>query len=145
MLPTELEIRLKNQLGSEYNAFAQALKEPPQRVVRLNKAKLFNSSPISFSESVPWYEGAWYVSSDFHASDDPLWYAGAYYVQEPSSLILNKFLSLSKESYILDLAAAPGGKTTLIADNMPKGSVLVANEVIKKRVRILDENITRWG
>src|SRR4030095_5372686 len=80
---------------------------------------------------------------------DPLFHAGVYYVQEASSMFLEQALKqsvdLSQPIKILDLCAAPGGKSTLIESLLNEESLLVSNEVIKTRVNVLQENITKWG
>jgi NOL1/NOP2/fmu family ribosome biogenesis protein len=100
-------------------------------------------------ESVPWCPSAAYLPERPVFALDPLWHAGAYYVQEPASLLLDFALRTYAVSTlpqrVLDLCAAPGGKTTLLADFLTDDSLLVANEVIRSRERILVENVTRWG
>ena len=80
---------------------------------------------------------------------DPLFHAGAYYVQEASSMfldfLLRKLLPEKKGKRVLDLCAAPGGKSTLIASLLQPEDLLVANEVIRSRAGILAENLLRWG
>ncbi|MBZ0099994.1 MAG: RsmB/NOP family class I SAM-dependent RNA methyltransferase, partial [Taibaiella sp.] len=80
---------------------------------------------------------------------DPLYHAGAYYVQEASSMFLSQVIQQlipeRNNLRVLDLCAAPGGKSTLIASLLEKDSLLISNEVIRTRASILEENITRWG
>jgi 16S rRNA C967 or C1407 C5-methylase (RsmB/RsmF family) len=79
----------------------------------------------------------------------PLFHGGAYYVQEASSMFLEEALkqsiNLNEPLKLLDLCAAPGGKSTLIQSLISDKSLLVSNEVIKTRVTVLSENITKWG
>jgi NOL1/NOP2/sun family putative RNA methylase len=100
-------------------------------------------------EKVPWSSNGWYLSERPSFTSDPLFHAGAYYVQEASSMFLETVLKQAADSAqplrILDLCAAPGGKSTLIQSVTNNESLLVSNEVIKTRVSILSENITKWG
>ena len=79
---------------------------------------------------------------------DPLFHAGCYYVQEASSMFVEQALKQyigETPSVMLDLCAAPGGKSTHARSVLPEGSLLVANEVIRNRSQILAENLTKWG
>ena len=99
--------------------------------------------------SIPWCPAGIYLATRPVFTLDPALHAGAYYVQEPSSMIiglLKQFLEkMDLNLRLLDLCAAPGGKSTHLASIMPQGSKLVANEVIRPRAAILRENISRWG
>ncbi|PKP37990.1 MAG: hypothetical protein CVT97_03560, partial [Bacteroidetes bacterium HGW-Bacteroidetes-14] len=99
--------------------------------------------------SIPWCPAGIYLATRPVFTLDPALHAGAYYVQEPSSMIielLKPFLEkMDLNLRLLDLCAAPGGKSTHLASIMPQGSKLVANEVIRPRAAILRENISRWG
>jgi len=100
------------------------------------------------NEPVPWCEYGFYLSERPQFTLDPLLHAGAYYVQEASSMFLwqalKQIFTRDSNIKILDLCAAPGGKTTLIASYF-KNALIVSNEVIKTRANILYENITKWG
>src|SRR5436190_11131836 len=98
---------------------------------------------------VPWSSSGFYLNERPIFTLDPMFHAGAYYVQEASSMFLEQALKqtvdLSQPVKVLDLCAAPGGKSTLIQSLITTESLLVSNEVIKTRVNILSENITKWG
>ena len=106
-------------------------------------------SAFTIAQKVPWSTHGYYLSERPSFTFDPLFHAGAYYVQEASSMFLEEALKqttdLSKPLRVLDLCAAPGGKSTLIQSLISAESLLVSNEVIKTRVNILTENITKWG
>lgn len=112
---------------------------------------LENNSEVSFAIAgrVPWAPDAWYLSSRPIFTLDPLFHAGSYYVQEPSGMFLafamKKIIDLSKKINVLDLCAAPGGKSTLIQSLISHESLLVSNEVIRNRVPVLYQNMTKWG
>ena len=119
--------------------------------LRLNPAKPINVSAHRFlnrTENIPWCANGKYLAERPFFVTDPLWHAGAYYVQEASSMfiqyILEQIMPNSKGRIALDLCAAPGGKSTLLASYFKEGLV-VANETIKTRNPILVENITKWG
>ena len=119
--------------------------------IRLNTAKKANLSNHSFlpqSTDIPWCAEGRYLAQRPSFVRDTLWHAGAYYVKEASSMLLHYVLTQiipqPGEEKVLDLCAAPGGKSTLLANYFPKG-LLVANETIKSRNHILVENTTKWG
>lgn len=165
-LPAELLQSLQNINGFDEAAFKAVHQSGAQITsVRLNPKKIFAqpaSDNIQFlpvresgsifdiqSGRVPWSSNGYYLSKRPSFTLDPLLHAGAYYVQEASSMFLEEVLKqtvdLSSPLKILDLCAAPGGKSTLIQSVISKESLLVSNEVIKTRVNILSENITKWG
>jgi len=100
-------------------------------------------------EKVPWCSDAYYLAERPLFAKDPLIFAGAYYVQEASSMFLSTVLKqvfdLSAPLQVLDLCAAPGGKSTLISAHLNDSSLLVSNELVSKRVVPLVENLERWG
>jgi 16S rRNA C967 or C1407 C5-methylase (RsmB/RsmF family)/NOL1/NOP2/fmu family ribosome biogenesis protein len=100
-------------------------------------------------EQVPWSSFGYYLPRRPSFTLDPLFHAGAYYVQEASSMFLEHALrqtiDLSRPLRVLDLCAAPGGKSTLLQSLLPAGSLLVSNEVIRHRVNVLEENMIKWG
>ena len=89
----------------------------------------------------------YYLSGRPQFTFDPLFHAGCYYVQEASSMFITHVIkSWSEEcGAVLDLCAAPGGKSTAMRTVLPEGSILVSNEPIANRAQILLENITKWG
>lgn len=98
---------------------------------------------------VPWSSYGYYLPERPSFTFDPLFHAGAYYVQEASSMFLEQALrqtvDLSRPLRVLDLCAAPGGKSTLLQSLLTGDSLLVSNEVIRTRVHILQENMVKWG
>jgi 16S rRNA C967 or C1407 C5-methylase (RsmB/RsmF family)/NOL1/NOP2/fmu family ribosome biogenesis protein len=132
------------------NAFADfeaSLQEPAPVSLRINRKKLDKSPAL---ESVPWCETGYYLPERPAFASDPLWHAGAYYVQEASSMMLERaFLSARSicngPLRVLDMCAAPGGKSTHLASMLREDDVLVSNEVIRSRVPVLYENLTKQG
>src|SRR5690606_24919169 len=104
--------------------------------IRINPYK--PSAAFITDEIIPWCEDGRYLSKRPRFTADPLFHAGCYYVQEASSMFLEQVLKqateLSEDLKVLDLCAAPGGKSTLISSVITEGSILVSNEIIKTRV-----------
>ena len=152
MLPQSFISSLKGSPGFDEQAFVQTheLKESITSI-RINTNKSFLEKPSSFFEEaspITWCEDGYYLIERPMFVLDPLWHAGAYYVQEASSMFLHYALKQiapnAGSMHVLDLCAAPGGKTSLLANYFKKGLV-VANETIKNRNAVLVENITKWG
>ncbi len=152
-LPTALLASLQDIPGFNEAAFRQAHTQAQQVTsIRLNPAKKIQTDTAAHFAAdgrVPWNSNGWYLKDRPVFTLDPLLHAGAYYVQEASSMFLQQVMeqccNLSQPLKVLDLCAAPGGKSTLLQSVLPPGSLLVSNEVIKTRVNILAENITKWG
>lgn len=115
--------------------------------IRLNPAKPCQLPHIPFESRVPWSSHGWYLAERPQFTMDPLFHAGCYYVQEASSMFVEHALrqTVSSPVTMLDLCAAPGGKSTLAVSTLPAGSILVANEIQRSRAQILAENIVKWG
>ena len=149
-LPEEFIIRTKNLLGNEWEALEQALNEESPVSIRLNPRKITLDSlseALPLSEPVTWAVNGYYLSNRPSFTFDPLFHAGCYYVQEASSMILEHFVGnyFPQPAKILDLCAAPGGKSTHLSALLPDESLLIANEVIRSRANILAENLIKWG
>ncbi len=133
-------------LGKETTAFLESLDEPSPVSIRYNLRKI--GAP-ALPEPVPWADSATYLNSRPSFTLDPLFHAGAYYVQEASSMFighaLRQLMPENRPLKVLDLCAAPGGKSTLLLDILPANSLLVSNDVIRSRATILSENLTKWG
>ncbi len=142
--PTFLD-RMQEMLPADFAQFEQIINTTAAITsVRLNPSKLMEL-PKNGRSPVPWHPEGYYLAERPSFTADPLFHGGAYYVQEASSMLLYQFIDFSKDLTILDLCAAPGGKSTLIAGAMSSGSLLVSNEVIAHRASILKENMIRWG
>ncbi len=150
-LPEELLRSLTGLPGFDPAAF-EVVHESVEQVtsIRLNPAKRsLGGLQLAGSSVIPWSTQGYYLPERPLFTLDPLLHAGAYYVQEASSMFLEEALKqttdLLQPLKVLDLCAAPGGKSTLLQSIISKESLLVSNEVIKTRVNILAENITKWG
>ena len=150
-LPLPLIQSLQNIKGFNEKAFEEVHQSGGQIVsIRINPSKIGQrKTNNNHLNKVPWSSNGYYLPERPSFTLDPLFHGGAYYVQEASSMFLEKAIKqtvdLNQSIKVLDLCAAPGGKSTLIQSIISKESLLVSNEVIKSRVNILTENITKWG
>ncbi len=151
-LPEPLLLSLRLAKGFDKEAFEKTHSSGAQVVsVRINPAKpVSDFSHFHFSGyGIPWSDFGYYLQSRPSFTFDPLFHAGCYYVQEASSMFLEQALKqtvdLAVPLRILDLSAAPGGKSTHIQSLISKDSLLVSNDVIRSRANILKDNIIKWG
>lgn len=131
-------------MGEErLNRFLEALDEESPTSIRMNPSK----GSLTVGESVPWCPEGYYLEGRPQFTFDPLFHAGCYYVQEAASMFVSHILRqfVKEPVTMLDLCAAPGGKSTAARTVLPEGSLLVSNEPIATRAQILLENITKWG
>lgn len=143
-LPEQFVLRTQELLGDEYQTFEKALEMPPPVSVRVNdKIKDYKPS----ENKVTWCDSGYYLAERPAFTADPLFHAGVYYVQEASSMFLEQIIKqhFPEKAIVLDLCAAPGGKSTLISQNLGKNSLLVSNEINRSRAMILAENVLKWG
>ncbi|MEJ5223979.1 MAG: hypothetical protein WHV44_05935, partial [Anaerolineales bacterium] len=145
--------RMSRYLGDEYAAFASALEEAPRSGLRVNTLKVAvddfaRLSPFALGERVAWCPSAFVLppqQGEAGPGRHPYHLAGLYYLQDPSAMSPAELLSPQPGERILDLSAAPGGKTTHLAALMQGQGLLVANEIKDKRVGHLAQNVERWG
>jgi 16S rRNA C967 or C1407 C5-methylase (RsmB/RsmF family)/NOL1/NOP2/fmu family ribosome biogenesis protein len=120
----------------------------PNDISNSNESHIHHS-PFTTDDPVPWSQFGFYLKERPSFTFDPLFHAGCYYVQEASSMFLEQafrqLIDLSKPLKVLDLCAAPGGKSTHIQSLIFPGSLLVSNEIIRSRNNILVDNIIKWG
>ena len=147
MFPKEFTERLKSQKYIDAKALLKALEEPSPVSIRINPAK-WVLRPAN-SDIIPWCSNGFYLKNRPSYTLDPLFHSGCYYPQEASSMFLEEVIkqasSSSGDLKVLDLCAAPGGKSTHLSDIIGQGGLLVANEPIRSRAAILSETITKWG
>ena len=137
----------------ERDALLAALVAEPEVSIRFNskaddaESLVLESLECRTDGRVPWMEGAVYLDHRPQFTMDPLLHQGCYYVQEASSMFLAEAVRkcVSGPVHALDLCAAPGGKSTLLAGLLPEGSLLVSNEIQRSRAQILAENMVKWG
>lgn len=144
-LPKAFHDLIQSQI-KDWEAFNAAHQQPSPASIRLHPRKTHNE--LSFKR-VPWCENGYYLPQRPAYFMDPLFHAGVYYPQEAGSMLLHQALRqlpVQREGLrVLDLCAAPGGKSTLILDWLDGNGFLVSNEIISKRARVLEENLNKWG
>lgn len=149
-LPTAFLQSISHATGFNKEAFIQTHADAqPLTSIRLNPAKPTEAiQDVPVESIVPWCEQGRYLTHRPSFTLDPIFHGGAYYVQEASSMFLHyvikSIFTHTTPKRVLDVCGAPGGKSTLLASALPN-SFIVANEVIKTRVGILAENISKWG
>ena len=154
-LPSEFVDYTRRLLGKDlYSILEEALHTTPPVSVRLNTTKFASllqrtpsiSIPVP-GKPLPWATDAFYLKERPAFTFDPFFHSGMYYVQEASSMFLEQALRqyVSRPAVLLDLCAAPGGKSTLIRSVLPSESLLVSNEPLRPRARVLAENMIKWG
>lgn len=143
--PPAFEERMRQRLGEEWMAFENAHHTPALTSLRVHPAK----STEKREDPIPWTEYGFYLKDRPSFTLDPVFHAGAYYVQEASSMFLEQVLKqsvdLTQSLRVLDLCAAPGGKSTHLLSLINQDSLLISNEVIRSRASVLSENIQKWG
>ena len=139
--------RMKELLKDEYKDFELALNDPIQKSIFINQNKISVEKfkdIIDFPiEQIP-YETAGFYVDNTKKGRHPLHHAGAFYLQEPSAMFTINAIEFNGDEKVLDMCAAPGGKTIQIANRIPNG-VLVSNEFVKSRSEILFSNVERMG
>jgi len=145
MLPEAFLKRMERLLGEEFDKFLAAYDKPRNTGLRFNPLK-GDVLPLPFcAERVPWEQNGYYLHAEARPGLYPLHDAGVYYLQEPSAMAPATLLDAQPGERVLDLCAAPGGKTTQIAAAMCAEGLLVCNEIHPKRAKILSSNIERMG
>ncbi len=152
-VPSDLIAKLTQDYPEHATRIVEALETPPSISLRLNPTRTLSARPFAELEdgTIPWLptelEGYWLSERPLFALD-PLWHAGAYYVQDASAMTLATIWEQlnwhTQPRLALDLCAAPGGKSTLLRDLLPKETLLVSNEILPKRCKILVENMVKW-
>ena len=147
-LPAEFEARMKKLLGDSFSDYLNALNEPPVRGFRVNTDKIsvedFEKLNIFSSKRIPYVENGFYLEYD-KIGNHPYHHAGMIYVQEPGAMAPAECLDIQPDWKILDMCAAPGGKSTQLKNKLGADGVLVSNEIIPSRCRILTGNVERLG
>lgn len=153
MLPEQFLKRMQEELGEEYPAFLQSYDNDRFQALRVNTLKQNKNGEDSFEilaalfalKKVPWAMNGYYYNKEHQPGKHPLHEAGAYYIQEPSAMAPVGFLDVQPGQRVLDLCAAPGGKSTQIGAFLQGEGLLIANEINPARAKILSENIERMG
>ena len=142
-LKSEFVAMIAGQLKEELPAFMSAMQEPAVRGLRLNR-RMQEADLPDLLGAVPWAADGYYLAADSRLGQSPAHEAGAFYIQEPSAMAAAEVLAPGPEDMVLDLCAAPGGKSTQLAAKLT-GGTLVANEIHPARAKILSSNVERMG
>lgn len=147
-LPDDFLKKMELLLGTEYKEFLKGYDNDRQYGLRMNPLKvqkdIFEQMDFGFKK-VPWAKEGYYYNPSFRPGKHPYHEAGVYYIQEPSAMAVAELLDVQPGENVLDLCAAPGGKSTQIAGKMQGMGLLVSNEINPQRVKILSQNIERMG
>lgn len=148
--PAEFNKRMEKLLGEEYSQFEKSCQEDRVQGLRVNLLKTDRDSFVKRFEGfglrqVPWAEDGFFYDGETRPGKSPFHEAGAYYIQEPSAMAVVSLLEPMPGERILDLCAAPGGKTSHAAFRMGGKGILVSNEIHPARARILSQNVERMG
>ncbi|MGE3728113.1 MAG: rRNA methyltransferase [Candidatus Sericytochromatia bacterium] len=151
--PLAFEQNCSALLGHELPTFLKALAATPPVSLRINPHKLAWTQPLSESAQIPWCPEGMYLPERPIFTLDPFLHGGGYYVQDASCMLLSVALNAALDNLppssaplkVLDLCAAPGGKSTHLAQLLPADALLFSNEVVPARARILAENLSKWG
>jgi 16S rRNA C967 or C1407 C5-methylase (RsmB/RsmF family)/NOL1/NOP2/fmu family ribosome biogenesis protein len=147
MIPQDFLNRIYSQKYIDGKALLKSLKEPSPVSIRTNPAK-WKQIP-SDAENIQWSRNGYYLKIRPSFTLDPLFHSGCYYPQEASSMFLEQVIrqttDLPGNYRVLDLCAAPGGKSTHLSEIIGPDNLLVSNEVIRARSATLSETITKWG
>lgn len=154
-LPEGFQTYMKDLLGPDFDKFEEAMSKKPSVSVKLNRRKNTDPSILGYDglTPVPWCRSGYYLPERPKFTLNPLLHAGVFYVQEGASMIyetiLERIVPMAFDTgaplRVLDLCAAPGGKTTSMINALPDGSVVVANEFVPQRAAVLKENLIKWG
>lgn len=142
--------RMKDLLGEEeYPAYLKSFEEEPCFGLRANPLKI---TPERFQEmtslrltAIPWIYNGFYYSGEDRPAKDPYYYAGLYYLQEPSAMTPASLLPVVPGDRVLDLCAAPGGKSTELGVKLQGKGLLVSNDISNSRAKALLKNLELWG
>ena len=147
-LPVEFESRMKALLGDEFECYKASLEKEPVRSFRVNTDKIsledFSKINIFNTEKIPYSPTGFYFDYD-KIGNHPYHHAGMLYVQEPGAMAPAECLDLEEDWVVLDMCSAPGGKSTQLRNKLGENGILVSNEIIPSRCKILTSNVERLG
>ena len=150
-LPTAFVEAMKKRLEDQYPVFMDSYDEEPAAGLRLNTLKItpeaFDSlnAQISLGDRIPWTKDGYYTMPDARPGKHPYYHAGFYYIQEPSAMAPVNLMNVNEGDRVLDLCAAPGGKSVQIAAGIGNTGVLVTNDIHPDRTKVLARNMELYG
>jgi NOL1/NOP2/sun family putative RNA methylase len=148
-LPIPFETRMREMLKEEYEAYEKSLSTPAYHGLRVNTAKISVEEFLQISpfelKPVPWCENGFYFDEKEQPAKHPYYYAGLYYIQEPSAMTPASVLPIEEGDCVLDICAAPGGKSTELAAKLHGTGLLVSNDISNSRAKALLKNLELFG
>lgn len=148
-LPNAFQEKMSALLDEEYNAFLHSYEESPWAGLRVNTLKItldhmLDLTPFELSP-IPWCETGFYTQEGIRPGKHPYYHAGLYYIQEPSAMAPVELLEVKPGDAVLDLCAAPGGKSTQIAAKLQGEGLLISNDLSQERTKALAKNLELYG
>lgn len=148
-LPIKFSTKMKEMLGEDYDNYLASFEEDAHQGLRVNTAKISVEDFLKLSpyklENVPWCPNGFYYDKTEKPAKNPLYFAGLYYIQEPSAMTTASLLPIEEGDIVLDLCAAPGGKSTELAAKLNRTGLLVTNDISNSRAKALLKNIEVFG
>ena len=142
------EKQMQDILKNEYSDFMKALEQPAVKAFYLNPLKKETTKYLNkefIQPHVVVKDGYYFDYENYPLGKSPFFSCGLYYIQEPSAMLVTHFLNIQKDDYILDMCAAPGGKTCAAASQLSEDGLMIANDIVPLRAKILSENVERFG
>lgn len=148
-LPERFELRMKEMLGEEFPDYQESLETPSFHGLRVNTGKIsveefLRISPFSL-KPVPWCSNGFYYEDTVQPAKHPYYFAGLYYIQEPSAMTPASVIPVEEGDRVLDICAAPGGKSTELAAKLNGTGLLVSNDISNSRAKALLKNLELFG
>lgn len=149
-LPELFKEKMQRLLGDEYEAYLASYNNPKYQGIRINTMKVSlehwsKINPFSDLQPVPWCQEGYYYTEPNKPSKDPYYFAGLYYIQEPSAMAPGAYIPIEEGDKVLDLCAAPGGKTTQVLAKLNQTGVLISNDISASRTQALLKNVENFG
>ena len=148
-LPQKYLDTMKDMLGDEFDAYLDSFNDSRYYGLRVNTLKITPEEFLRISpfelKPIPWIENGFYFSENDKPAKHPYYYAGLYYIQEPSAMTPANVLPVNEDDAILDMCAAPGGKSTELGAKLNHTGMLVTNDISNSRAKALLKNIEVFG
>lgn len=142
------EKQMKDILKNEYNDFIESLAQPSIKGFYINPLKKDVTQYLNKNYIQPHVvveDGYYFDYEHYPLGKSPFFSCGAYYIQEPSAMLVAHFLDIQKDDYVLDMCGAPGGKTCAIASHLSRDGLMITNDIVPLRAKILSENVEKFG
>ena len=148
-LPEQYLNNMKKLLGDDYDRYLDSFSEKRYYGLRVNTAKITVEEFLKIApfhlEPIPWTDDGFYYEEQERPSRHPYYYAGLYYLQEPSAMLPAEVLPIKEGDLVLDACAAPGGKSSKLANRLDRSGFLVSNDISVSRCQVLLKNLETMG